>query len=214
MGSFSVRSSSQFAPTSDMQLPVLSGTRRWRARLSPRKHSVLTPSPSVIGSASSVGRHKLIRRRNLSHRVGGSPLGPGHGCANSPPSSSSGQGGKPQNPSYDSGFCPAATHAAQGACPSGQAVRIGSCNTPEVPLPQDLSTRRSNASPTQAFLNACSGGRADQIRRTRIASGVSAPAKSKRRKLGSQPPAAPSPQLLAKIAMKFPHLRQHPKGDG
>jgi len=200
-------------PTS-VRFPVLAGIRRWRPHLRPRKRSTSTPNPPVAGNASVVARHEPIRSRKRSYRVGELPYGPGRNCPNSSSSSISGHQGPSQNPSLSSGIRPTATHDTPSACSGGQAVRIGSTTIPENSLPQDLSTRRNDASPTQAPLNACPSGGAVQIRQTRPASGESAPAKSKRRKLGSQPPAGPSPELLAKLALKFPHLMKHPKGDG
>ena len=200
--------------TSDMHLPVLSGTRRWRARLSPRKRSTSTPKPPVVGSASSAGRRKPTRRHNHSYRVGGLPFVSGRSCANSSSPNSDGHQERPQGPSSSSGFHPTATHVTFSACSSGHAIGIGLDTTPEDFLPQDLSTRHNYVSSTQALLNACPSGRAVQTRQARRpASGESTLAESKRRKLGGQPYVAPSPELLAKLAMKFPHLRKHPKGD-
>ena len=202
-----------YVSQSDVVVPILPGIRRKRARLGPRRRSMYVSQNPVVGGASFVGRRLPTSSTKAIHRSLDMPSGPGHSCANSLPSSSSGFG--PQDPSTSCGTNPTSTHAPLGTCPSGIADRIRqTCAASEAP-PQDLSTSGThNPTSTQALLNACSSGDAVQIRQTRHASGNAAQAKRKSRKVGSQPIAAPSPELLAKLARKFPHLTQHPKGDG
>lgn len=115
----------------------------------------------------------------------------------------------PQSPSPGSSCHPKPTHATSSACSHGQAVRIVFSETLEDPLLQDLSARHNYMSSTQALLNVYPSGGAVQTRQARPVSMESTLADSKRRKLGGQPYVAPS-----KLALKFPRLKQHPKGDG
>ena len=202
-------------PQSSMQVPILAGIRRKRIRLGPRRPSTYVSKTPGVGGAPFVGGRLPTSTNKAARRKFDMPSGPGHGRANSLPSSSFGFG--PQDPSTSCSTNPTSTHAPFEACPSGDADRIRRHHAASEAPPQDLNVSGTHYSSTstQALLNACSSGDVNRIRQNTPASGVAMQAKCNSRKLGSQPIAAPSPELLAKLARKFlPHLTQHPKGDG
>ena len=200
---------------SNQRIPVLSGIRRFRACLSPRKRSARTSHHPMVGGAPFVGGRKPTSDSYIAHRKGATALGPGRSCANSTPSSSSGPQSSTQVPSASCGIPPTSADASFGASSSGSTIRTRQSQiASEVNIPCPRARLANSSSSTQVPLNTCSSGGATRVRQTRPASGGSAQAKSKSRKLGSQPIAAPSSELLAKLAERFLHQKKHPKGDG
>ena len=165
--------------------------------------------------ASEGSAQAKSKSRKLDSQLAILPLEPGCSYAESAPSSSSGPHSSTQDLSASCGLDPTPTHASSGACSSGSAVWIRhSGNASEGNYQCPSARLATSMSSTQAPLNACHSGGASRVRQTRPASGESAQAESKSRKLASQPFAGPSCELLAKLAERFLHQKKHPKGDG
>ena len=194
---------------------VQEASPKHRTCLSPRERSARTSHPPMVGCAPFVGGRMPTSDPNLTHRKGAMSLGPGRSCANSAPSSSSGPRSSTQVPSASCGIAPTSTDSSPGASFSGSTVRT---RQPRATSEEDIQCPSAglatSSSSTQTLLNVCSSGGAIRARRIRPASGGSSQANSKSRKLGSKPIAAPSSELLAKLAERFLHPKQHPKGDG